>query len=96
MPTPAATLLNMTATADVVTGPGMPLNLVNGLPVACMGDIVAGPMCVGAVAMSTAVTHIIKGRPIANLGSMVTGVNPIIGAPMTTAIALAPNINRIV
>ena len=46
--------------------------------------------------MSTAVTHIIKGRPIANLSSVVTGVNPIIGAPMTTAIAVAPNINRIV
>ena len=96
MPTPAATLLNMTATADVVTGPGMPTNIVNGLPAACMGDMVAGPMCVGAIAMSTAVNHIVKGRPIANLSAMVTGVNPIIGAPMSTAIAVAPNINRIV
>ena len=41
MPTPTATLVNATATGDVVTGPGMPTNLVNGLPVACMGDLVA-------------------------------------------------------
>lgn len=41
MPTPAATILNTTATGDAVTGPGCPLNLVNGLPVACMGDTVA-------------------------------------------------------
>ena len=39
MPTPAATILNTTATGDAVTGPGCPLNLVNGLPVACMGAV---------------------------------------------------------
>ena len=96
MPTPAATLLNTTATADVVTGPGMPLNIVNGLPVACMGDTVAGPVCTGVIAMSTAVNHSIKGRPIANIGAMVTGVNPITGIPVATALAISPNINRIV
>ena len=37
MPTPSATLVNLTATGDAVTGPGMPTNLVNGLPQACMG-----------------------------------------------------------
>ena len=29
MPTPSATLVNLTATGDAVTGPGMPTNLVN-------------------------------------------------------------------
>ena len=96
MPTPAATLLNTTATGDIVTGPGMPLNLVNGLPVACMGDLVAGPVCVGAITLSTAVKHIVKGRPIANVTAMVTGVNPITGIPVTTPVAVSPNINRIV
>lgn len=96
MPTPAATLLNLTATGDVITGPGMPTNLVNGLPVACMGDLVAGPVCVGAISMSTAVTHIVKGRPIANITAMVTGVNPITGIPVASTVAVSPNINRIV
>ena len=60
MPTPAATILNTTATGDAVTGPGCPLNLVNGLPVACMGDTVAGPVCTGAITVSTAVTRLVK------------------------------------
>lgn len=94
--TPAATLVNLTVTGDVVTGPGMPLNLVNGLPVACMGDIVAGVVCVGAVTLSPSINHIIKGRPIANLGSVVSGVNPITGIPVVTALGVCPHINRIV
>ncbi len=94
--TPTATLANLTATGDVVTGPGVPLNLVNGLPVACMGDLVAGAVCVGAITVSTAVTHLTKGRPAANLGSVVTGVNPITGIPMATALAVCPHINKII
>lgn len=96
MPTPAATILNTTATGDAVTGPGCPLNLVNGLPVACMGDTVAGPVCTGAITVSTAVTRIVKGRPMANIGSVVFGVNPVTGVPVATALAVSPNINRIV
>ncbi len=94
--TPSATLINMTATGDVVTGPGMPTNLVNGLPAACMGDLVAGPVCVGAISMTTAVNLLTKGRPTANLTSMVTGVNPITGIPVASALAVCPNVNRIV
>ena len=90
MPTPAATILNTTATGDAVTGPGCPLNLVNGLPVACMGDTVAGPVCTGAITVSTAVTRLVKGRPMANI------VNPVTGVPVATALAVCPNINRIV
>ena len=94
--TPAATLVNATATGDVVTGPGVPLNLVNALPEACMGDLVAGAACVGAITVTTAVTHLVKGRPAACLGSVVNGVNPVVGAPMVTAVVVVPNINRIV
>ena len=94
--TPAATLVNMTATGDVVTGPGMPLNLVNALPEACLGDLVAGPVCVGAITVTTAITHLVKGRPAACLTSMVAGVNPVTGIPVATALAVCPNINRIV
>lgn len=96
MPTSSATLVNLTATGDAVTGPGMPTNLVNGLPQACMGDLVAGPVCTGAITATTAVNILTKGRPSANLGSVVTGVNPITGIPVATALAVCPNINRLV
>ena len=94
--TPAATLANLTATGDVVTGPGMPTNLVNGLRAACMGDLVTGPVVVGAITVSTALNHLVKGRPIANIGSVVTGVNPITGIPMASAVVVSPHVNRIV
>ncbi|MGN1280596.1 MAG: hypothetical protein ACI4UM_01645 [Succinivibrio sp.] len=96
MTTPSATLVNLTATGDVVTGPGMPTNLVNGLPQACMGDLVAGPVCVGAITATTAINYLTKGRPAANLSSVVTGVNPITGIPVATALAVCPNVNKIV
>lgn len=96
MPTPIATIANLTATGDVIVGPGGITSIVKGLPVACMGDAVAGPMCTGVITMTTAVNKICKGRPMANLGSVVTGVNPMIGVPVVTAVALCPNVNIIV
>ncbi len=96
MPTPSATLVNLTATGDVVTGPGMPTNLVNGLPQACMGDLVTGAVCTGAVTVTTAVNMLTKGRPCTNLGSVVTGVNPLTRIPVATALAVCPNINKLV
>ena len=96
MPTPSATLVNLTATGDVVTGPGMPTNLVNGLPQARMGDLVTGAVCTGAVTVTTAVNMLTKGRPCTNLGSVVTGVNPLTGIPVATALAVCPNINKLV
>ena len=63
MPTPSATLVNLTATGDAVTGPGMPTNLVNGLPQACMGDLVAGPVCTGAITATTAVNVLVSWPP---------------------------------
>jgi uncharacterized Zn-binding protein involved in type VI secretion len=96
MPTPIATIVNLTATGDVITGPGAPTILYKGLPAACMGDLVAGPLCVaGAITMTTAITNLHLGRPVANLGSLVAGVSPI-GIPMSTAVAVCININIIV
>jgi len=94
--TPTATIVNLTATGDVITGPGAPTVLVKGLPAACLGDLVAGPMCVaGVIGMTTALTTLADGRPRANMGSLVMGVTPL-GIPISTAVAVCPNINDLV
>ncbi|MFP3089607.1 hypothetical protein LQZ21_04705 [Treponema sp. TIM-1] len=96
MPTPVATITNLTATGDVIIGPGALTTMVKGLPVACLGDAVAGPLCVtGVITMTTAITKLAKGRPTANIGSVVTGVS-VIGIPVTTAVMVCPNVNEIV
>jgi uncharacterized Zn-binding protein involved in type VI secretion len=96
MPTPVATIANLTATADVIIGPGAITTMVKGLPCACLGDTVAGPLCVtGVITMTTALTKLAKGRPQANIGSVVTGVS-IIGIPVTTTVLVCPNVNVIV
>jgi uncharacterized Zn-binding protein involved in type VI secretion len=94
--TPVATIANLTATGDVIIGPGALTTMVKGLPVACMGDAVAGPMCItGAITMTTAITTLAKGRPSANLGSLVMGVS-MLGFPISTAVLVCPNVNEIV
>ena len=96
MPTPAATITNLTATGDVIVGPGAITTMIKGLPCACLGDAVAGPLCVtGVITMTTALTKLAKGRPVANIGSVVTGISPI-GVPVTTAVLVCPNVNEIV
>ncbi|MDR2096668.1 MAG: hypothetical protein LBP76_14290 [Treponema sp.] len=96
MPTPVATIANLTATGDVIIGPGALTTMVKGLPVACMGDAVAGPMCVaGVITMTTAINKLAKGRPTANMGSIVMGITPI-GVPISTAVMICPNVNEIV
>jgi uncharacterized Zn-binding protein involved in type VI secretion len=96
MPTPIATIVNLTATGDVIIGPGGITTMAKGLPVACMGDAVAGPLCVaGAITMTTAINKLVKGRPVANIGSLVTGVAPL-GFPVATAVLVCPNVNIIV
>ncbi len=94
--TPTATLANATATGDVVTAVGMPTRLCNGIPIACLGDMVTGPVCTGSLAMSTAVTRLMAGRPVANITTQVVGVNPITGIPVTSVIAVSPNVNRLI
>ena len=96
--TPTLSLANLTATGDVVIGPGGITNLAKGLPLACMGDLVAGPVCVtGAITVPipTTFNNIVLGRPQADLSSIVAGVS-VIGVPITTAVAVTPNINLIV
>lgn len=93
---PTATLTNTSATGDVITAVGMPNRLCGGLPVACVGDLVTGPVCTGSMSISTAVTRLMGGRPIANVTTQVVGVNPITGIPVTTAIAVSPNVTRLI
>lgn len=93
---PTATLTNASATGDVITAVGMPNRLCGGLPVACVGDMVTGPVCTGSMSISTAVTRLMGGRPIANVTTQVVGVNPITGIPVTTAIAVSPNVTRLI
>ena len=58
--------------------------------------MVTGPVCTGSLAMSTAVTRLMAGRPVANITTQVVGVNPITGIPVTSVIAVSPNVNRLI
>jgi hypothetical protein len=94
--TPIATIVNLTATGDVIIGPGGITTMAKGLPVACMGDVVSGALCiVGVITMTTAINKLAKGRPIANIGSLVSGVT-FLGIPVVTAVLVCPNVNQIV
>jgi len=92
MPFPAARLTDMTATGDLITGPGVPTVLIGGLPASVMGDMVAGGVCVtGSIVMGSP-TVLIGGRPAARVTSTVVG-STAIGAPISTVIAKgAPNV----
>ena len=91
---PAATLTSVTATGDLVVGPGDPTYIVTCLPIACMGDAVAGPVCVGAISSTTSMV-IAMGLPVATITGMVTGVNPELGFPVETALAVTVGMNEI-
>lgn len=82
---PAARVGDITVTGDTITGPGAPVVLIGGQPAACVGDLVAGNACTGAITMGSA-TVLILGRPAARVTSQVTGVNPYTGVPVTTAV----------
>jgi uncharacterized Zn-binding protein involved in type VI secretion len=82
---PAARVGDITVTGDTITGPGAPVVLIGGQPAACVGDLVAGNVCTGAITMGSA-TVLILGRPAARVTSQVTGVNPYTGVPVTTAV----------
>ncbi len=93
---PIATIASLTATGDVVTGPCCPMVLINGLPAACIGDLVAGPMCLGVITVTTSML-LLMGRPAATMGSIATGVNPTaLGAPAMVPIALTVGMNTLV
>lgn len=96
MPFPVSTLTGISATGDAIAGPGAPLYIVNGLPVACMGDAVAGAACTGVITTSMHPTMLILGRPVASLTCTVTGVNPITGIPVATVEAVSAGLNFLV
>ncbi|MBQ4511987.1 MAG: PAAR domain-containing protein [Anaerolineaceae bacterium] len=85
MPFPAARLGDMTATGDVITGPGAATVLIENVPASCMGDMVSGAACTGSITVGSP-TVLIMGRPAARVTSTVVGVNPVTGVPVTTAI----------
>ena len=85
MPFPAARLGDMTATGDVITGPGSATVLIENVPASCMGDMVSGAACTGSITVGSP-TVLIMGRPAARVTSTVVGVNPVTGVPVTTAI----------
>ena len=63
MPMPVMTLANATATGDMIVGPGALTSMVKGLPIACLGDAVAGPVCVsGVITASMSPNVLAKGR----------------------------------
>lgn len=95
MPMPVMTIANATATGDMIVGPGAITSMVKGLPIACLGDAVAGPACVsGVITASMSPNVLAKGRPVATIGAPVTGVSPI-GVPIATVCAVTPNMNAI-
>ena len=95
MPMSVMTLANATATGDMIVGPGAVTTMVKGLPVACLGDAVAGPVCVsGVITASMSPNVLAKGRPVATIGAPVTGVSPV-GVPISTVCAVTPNMNAI-
>jgi hypothetical protein len=83
---PAARISDLTATGDVITGPGVPTVIIMGLPASVLGDLVSGAVCTGAITTNCSVTVLTGGRPQARVTSMVSGANNQSGAPMTTAI----------
>lgn len=90
MPFPAATVGSITATADTVLPPGNFQVLIGGLPAACIGDMVVGPLCNAGpgVILTGNITVLVGGRPLARVTSTVAGMmatfwGPI---PVTTVI----------
>lgn len=92
---PVATLTGLTATGDCVVGPGAPNLLANGMPIACLGDAVAGAMCVGSLTSTTSMM-IMDGRPAATLTSVAMGTNPAaLGAPASVPVVLSVGLNSL-
>lgn len=95
---PAARVGDQTVTGDVILPPGVPNVLIGGLPAACVGDMVAGPVINYApgIIATGAFTVLIGGRPAARVTSVVNGltIGPL-GVPVpvaTTVIRGQPNV----
>ena len=90
---PVSTITGLTATGDVVVGPGAINCICNGMPVATLASVVAGPVCVGVVTMTAALNSLRDGLPVATLTSAVTGLNPETGVPVETVVAETLGVN---
>ena len=89
---PSARIGDLTATGDVITGPGMATVLIGGKPAACVGDLVAGTFMTGAI-MAGSATVMIGGRPAARVTGVVNGVNNQTGVPAASTLVMgAPNV----
>ena len=95
---PAARVMDQTATGDNILPPGVLNVLIGGMPAACVGDMVYGPLINYAPGVITTggFTVLIAGRPAARLTSMVTGatIGPL-GVPIpvsTTIMKGQPNV----
>ena len=95
---PAARIGDQTVTGDTIIGPGVPNVLIGGLPAACVGDMVYGPVINYApgIISTGGFTVLIGGRPAARVTSMVNGltIGPL-GVPVpvaTTVIRGQPNV----
>ena len=91
--TPTATIGSTTATGDVVTGPGCPHILMDCLPTACIGDMVDGAACVGAITEATNLNILFDMRPAGEMGSVVAGANPETGVPVATDVVVCEALN---
>ena len=83
MPLPVATVGSLTATGDSVLPPGNFQVLIGGLPAACVGDMVAGPVLNTGPAfiISGNLTVLVGGRPLARVTSMVAGMTAAFWGP---------------
>ncbi len=57
---PAARVGDMTVTGDAITGPGVAVVLIGGMPASVVGYLVSGAACVGSIMMGS-VTVLIGG-----------------------------------
>lgn len=88
---PIATLTGLNGAGCAVTGPGYPKYLCNGLPVACLGDLAAGP-APGPISTTMHPNMIIGGRPVASMTCVVAGITPVgIPAPAPIVMSIMPN-----
>ena len=95
---PAARVGDVTVTGDAILPPGFPNVLIGGLPAACVGDKVYGPVINYApgIIATGGFTVLIGGRPAARVTSMVNGltIGPL-GVPVpvaTTILKGQPNV----
>ena len=89
---PAARLTDLTGHPGVITGPGVPTVLINGLPAAVLGDIdtcamppPAGPHGPTPLIKGSA-TVLIGGRPAARLGDLAGCGSPVVLGSFTVLI----------